>query len=142
MGNWFKWSQRVFSHQPPFLLRCTHGSFLSVFDFKRFYNLSLSRFKCCRSNISKTSASVPSAFPNTRKLTKARSRRSSAFVVFECLKTPMKHEARVFEIASQSCIINQGQWKYSHWFWHRKRNINYSFCYCFSVITGLCCQIF
>ena len=53
-------------------------------------------------------------------------------IVFECLKTPMKHEARVFEIASQSCIINQEQWKNSHWFWHRTRNIN--FCYCFSVI--------
>ena len=25
-----------------------------------------------------------------------------AFIVFECLETPMKHEAQVFEIASQS----------------------------------------
>ena len=33
---------------------------------------------------------------------KARGRRPSAFIVFECLETPMKHEARVFEIASQS----------------------------------------
>ena len=49
---------------------------------------------------------------------------------------------QVFEIASQSCIINQEQWKNSHWFWHRTRNINYFFCYCFSVIIGLCCQIF
>ena len=31
-----------------------------------------------------------------------------AFIVFECLETPMKHEA---QIASQSCIINQEQWK-------------------------------
>ena len=38
-----------------------------------------------------------------------RGRTPSAFIVFECLKTPMKHEARVFEIASQSCIINQKQ---------------------------------
>ena len=60
-----------------------------------------------RRNISKTSASVSSGFPNTRKLMKARGRRPSAFIVFECLETPMKHEARVFEIASQTCIMNQ-----------------------------------
>ena len=61
------------------------------------------------SNISKMSASVSSGFPNTRKLMKARGRRPSAFIVFECLETPMKHEARVFEIASQTCIMNQEQ---------------------------------
>ena len=33
---------------------------------------------------------------------KARGRRPSAFIVFECLETPMKHETRVFEMASQS----------------------------------------
>ena len=33
---------------------------------------------------------------------KARGRRPGAFIVFECLETPMKHEAQVFEIASQS----------------------------------------
>ena len=52
---------------------------------------------------------VSSWFPNTRKLIKARGRRPGAFIVFECLETPIKHEARVFEIASQSCIINQEQ---------------------------------
>ena len=52
---------------------------------------------------------VSSGFPNTRKLMKARGRRRSAFIVFECLETPMKHEARVFEIASQTCIMNQEQ---------------------------------
>ena len=31
---------------------------------------------------------------------KARGRRPSAFIVFECLETPMKHEVRVFEITS------------------------------------------
>ena len=31
--------------------------------------------------------------------------------VFECLETPMKHKAQVFEIASQTCIMNQEQWK-------------------------------
>ena len=34
----------------------------------------------------------------------ARGRRPSAFIVFECLETPMKHEARVFEIASRSKV--------------------------------------
>ena len=33
---------------------------------------------------------------------KARGRRPSTFIVFECLETPMKHQERVFEIASQS----------------------------------------
>ena len=33
---------------------------------------------------------------------KVRGRRPSAFKVFECLETAMKHEARVFEKASQS----------------------------------------
>ena len=46
------------------------------------------------SNISKTSASVLPWFPNTRKLMN--------FIVFECFETPVKHEARVFEMASQS----------------------------------------
>ena len=40
--------------------------------------------------------------------------RGRNFVVFECLKTPMKHEAQVFEIASQLCIINQEQGQNSH----------------------------
>ena len=59
--------------------------------------------------ISQTSASVSSGIPNTRKLMKARGRRPSAFIAFECLEIPMKHEARVFEIVSQSCISNQEQ---------------------------------
>ena len=56
-------------------------------------------------NISKTSASVSSGFPNTRKQMKARGRRPSPFIVYEYLETPMKHEARGFEIASQSNLI-------------------------------------
>ena len=36
---------------------------------------------------------VSSGFPNTKNKRKR--------IVFECLETPMKHEARVFEIASQ-----------------------------------------
>jgi len=50
------------------------------------------------SNISKTSASVLPGFPDTRKLMKG----PRAFIVFECLEMPVKHEARVFEMASQS----------------------------------------
>ena len=52
------------------------------------------------SNISKTSASVSSGVPNTEKQMKARGRRPSAFIVSRCLEPLMKHEARVFGIAS------------------------------------------
>ena len=45
-----------------------------------------------RGNISKTSASVSSGFPNTRKLMKARGRRPSAFIVF-----PNDFAARVYQ---------------------------------------------
>ena len=53
-----------------------------------------------RCNISKTSASVSSGVPNTEKQMKARGRRPSAFIVSRCLEPLMKHEARVFGIAS------------------------------------------
>ena len=36
---------------------------------------------------------------------KARSRRPSVFVVFECLKILLKHEARVYEMAPQKGLI-------------------------------------
>ena len=52
-------------------------------------------------NISKTSASVSSGVPNTEKVMKARGRRPSALIVSRCLEPPMKHEARVFDMASQ-----------------------------------------
>ena len=51
-------------------------------------------------NISKTSASVSSGVLNTEKVMKARGRRPSAFIVSRCLDSLMKHEARVFGIAS------------------------------------------
>ena len=54
-----------------------------------------------RSNISKTSVSVSSGVPNTEKVMKARSRRPSAFIVSRCLDPLMKHDARVFDMASQ-----------------------------------------
>ena len=57
-----------------------------------------------RSNISKTSASVSSGVPNTEKQMKARGRRPSAFIVSRCLEPLMKHEARVFEMASQTSV--------------------------------------
>ena len=38
---------------------------------------------------------------------KVRSRKPSAFIVFDCLETPMKPDARVFEIASQSRLRNK-----------------------------------
>ena len=54
------------------------------------------------SNMSKTSASVLSGVPNTEKQMKARGRRPSAFIVSRCLEPLMKHEARVFDMTSQS----------------------------------------
>ena len=56
------------------------------------------KFRC---NISKTSTSVSSRVPNTEKLMKARGRRPSAFIVSRCLEPLMKHEARVYDMASQ-----------------------------------------
>ena len=53
-------------------------------------------------NISKTSASVSSGFQTRENRWKHEAVGLSAFVVFECLETPMKHQARVFEIVSQS----------------------------------------
>ena len=35
--------------------------------------------------------------------------RPSAFIVFESLETPMKHEQRVFETAFQTCNMNLEQ---------------------------------
>ena len=52
-------------------------------------------------NISKTSVSVSSGVPNTEKVMKARGLRPSAFIVSRCLEPLMKHEARVFDMASQ-----------------------------------------
>ena len=57
--------------------------------------------ECPLSNISKTSASVSSGVLNTEKVMKARGRRPSAFIVSRCLEPLMKHEARVFDRASQ-----------------------------------------
>ena len=47
---------------------------------------------------------------------KGRGGRPSAFIVFECLGTLMKHDARVFEIASQLRLSNIRKWKYSRIF--------------------------
>ena len=44
-------------------------------------------------------------FQTRRKLMKARGRRPSAFIAFECLEILMKHEARVYEMASQKGLI-------------------------------------
>ena len=52
--------------------------------------------------MSKTSASVSAGVPNTEKQMKARGRRPSAFIVSRCLEPLMKHEARVFDMTSQS----------------------------------------
>ena len=54
-----------------------------------------------RSNISNKSVSVSSGVQNTEKVMKARGRRLSAFIVSRCLEPLMKHEAQVFDMASQ-----------------------------------------
>ena len=56
------------------------------------------------SNMSKTSASVSSGVPDTEKQMKARGRRPSAFIVSRCLEPLMKHEARVFDMTSQTSV--------------------------------------
>ena len=60
--------------------------------------------------MSKTSASVSSGVPDTEKQMKARGRRPSAFIVSRCLEPLMKHEARVFELASQTNV--RIEWNY------------------------------
>ena len=45
---------------------------------------------------------VSSGVPNTSKQIKARIRRPSTFIVSRCLEPLMKHEARVFDMTSQS----------------------------------------
>ena len=52
--------------------------------------------------MSKTSAIVSSGAPNTEKQMKARGRRPSVFIVSKYLEHLMKHEARVFDMTSQS----------------------------------------
>ena len=56
------------------------------------------------SNMLKTSASVSSGVPDTEKQMKARGRRRIAFIVLRCLEPLMKHEARVFDMASQTSV--------------------------------------
>ena len=85
-------------------------------DFKNnpsYYNLSV-----CFTNAiciltvtqSKTSASVSSGVPDTEKQVKARGCRPSAFIVTRCLEPLMKHEARVFDTASQTSV--RIEWNY------------------------------
>ena len=69
------------------------------FDLFRFTLFTRLFHSLC--NISKTSASVSSGVPNTEKVMKARGRGPSTFIVSRCLEPLMKHEARVFDMASQ-----------------------------------------
>ena len=74
--------------------------------FLDFHNSQSNYGRRCdtSSNRSKTSASFSSGVPNTEKRMKARRRRWSAFIVSRCLEPPMKNEARVFELASQTSV--------------------------------------
>ena len=47
---------------------------------------------------------VSSGVPDTEKQMKARGRRPSAFIVSRCLEPLMKHEARVFDMTSQTSV--------------------------------------
>ena len=57
-----------------------------------------------RCNMSKTSARVSPGVPDTEKQMKARGRRASAFIVSRCLEPLVKHEARVFDMTSQTSV--------------------------------------
>ena len=78
--------------------------FFSIFGNTRFTSKKSTYIFKSSSNISKTSASVSSGVPNTEKQMKARGRRPIAFIVSRCLEPLMKHEARVFEMASQTSV--------------------------------------
>ena len=53
---------------------------------------------------------VSSGVPDTEKQMKARGCRPSAFIVSRCLEPLMKHEARVFDMASQTRV--RIEWNY------------------------------
>jgi len=68
------------------------------------HNDLLNSHRSLRSNRSKTSASFSSGFANTEKEMKAQRHRWSAFIFSRCLEPLMKNEARVFDMASQTCV--------------------------------------
>ena len=47
-------------------------------------------------------ASVWTGCPHIKKQIKARGRRPSAFIVSRCVKTSVKHDVRVFDMASKT----------------------------------------
>ena len=57
-------------------------------------------WKQSKTYASYTKVTVSSGFLNTRKPMNERGSETSAFIVFECLETLMKHEARVYRMAS------------------------------------------
>ena len=89
-----------------YTLTCLGRGLVQLSESDRLYrNRQLFTYSV-RCNISKTSASVSSGVPNTEKQMKARGRRPSAFIVSRCLEPLMKHETRVFGIASYtSCRL-------------------------------------
>ena len=85
------------------VIKCPHpGDKTLVQSGRNHYHkvTQCSAFLRVSCTISKTSARVSWGVPNTRKQMKARGRRPSAFIVFECLETLMKPDARVFEMTS------------------------------------------
>ena len=73
--------------------------------YKKVY-LELTKFKVLWSNISYTKLSASSGFQTRENWCQhAAAGRQSAFIVFKCLGTPMKHEGRVYEMAFQKGLI-------------------------------------
>ena len=67
--------------------------------------LSKLDWKQSKTYASYTKVTVSSGFLNTRKPMNERGSETSAFIVFECLETLMKHEARVYRMASPKGLI-------------------------------------
>ena len=83
-------------------VRCHRYSAAGWFQSKAWARFTCWKPKCGWCNKSKTSASVWPGYPDTEKQMKARGRRPSAFIVSRCLEIPVKHDARVFDMASKT----------------------------------------
>ena len=73
---------------------------------------------------------------------KARDHRLSAFIVFKCSKTPMKHEAQVLKLLLNPASLTKNNEKILTNFLALYAEYKLLFLVLFSVIISLCCQIF
>ena len=74
-------------------------SFSAFLGFRKALEQDAMSSSVSRSNISKTSASVSSGFKH-EKTDESTRPQAECFYCFRVFETPMKHEARVFEITS------------------------------------------